>query len=90
MYPFLENSTTGNAIIIRDPDTPWLDPYNHFWVKLATVGVYLVELMSSVILIAFVAYEKNGYAGHYRTLINQLLSVLYATVSNIYQEPKVN
>ena len=71
----------------RDPNISWLDPYNSFWLKLATFGVYFVELISSVTLIAFVVYETNGYAGHYRTLINQLLSFLYAAVSLHFKNP---
>ena len=42
--------------------------------------VYVVEVLASVIMLAFVAYETGGYAGHYRTVINQLLSCLYGAV----------
>jgi hypothetical protein len=59
----------------------WVDPYDSIWLKIATIGVYFVELISSVILAAFVSYETSGNAGHYRTVINQLLSHLYASVS---------
>ena len=31
-------------------------------------------------MLAFVVYETNGLAGHYRTLINQLLSYHYGAV----------
>ena len=36
--------------------------------------------MASVIMFYFVAYETSGFAGHYRTMINQLLSYLYGAV----------
>ena len=42
--------------------------------KLVLTFLYMIQLVGSVILLAFVAYESNGLASHYRTLINQLLS----------------
>ena len=40
-----------------------------------------IEILESLIMITFVNYETAGYFGHYRTLINQLLSHLYGGVS---------
>ena len=57
----------------------FVDPYDSIWLKLITVFVYAVELMSSAIMLAFIIYERQY--GHYRTLINQLLSYLYGVVS---------
>ena len=59
----------------------WNDPFDSFWLKLITLLVYSIELVESVIMMAFVVYETKGLAGHYRTLINQLLSHLYGGVS---------
>ena len=59
----------------------WKDPFDSLWLKLMTLLVYSIELVDSVIMMAFVVYETNGLAGHYRTLINQLLSHLYGGVS---------
>ena len=59
----------------------YLDPYDSIWLKLATISVYCVEVMASIVMVAFVAFETQGFAGHYRTLINQLLSYLYGGVS---------
>ena len=59
----------------------WVDPYDSISLKLLTVFVYFVELMAAIVMFTFVAYEKGGYAGPYRTLINQLLSWLYGGVS---------
>ena len=58
-----------------------LDPYDSIWLKLTTILVYFVEVMASIVMVAFVAFETQGYAGHFRTLINQLLSYLYGGVS---------
>ena len=62
----------------------WIDPYDSMGLKLFTVIVYVVEVLASVIMLAFVAYETGGYAGHYRTVINQLLSCLYGAVSRLF------
>ena len=59
----------------------FIDPYDSIVLKVATIGVYGIEIISSVVMIAFVFYETQGLAGHYRTLINQLLSYLYGAVS---------
>ena len=58
-----------------------LDPYDSIWLKLLTILVYFIEVVASIVMLAFVSYETQGLAGHYRTLINQLLSYLYGGVS---------
>ena len=58
-----------------------LDPYDSIWLKLTTILVYCVEIMASIVMVAFVAFETQGFAGHFRTMINQLLSYLYGGVS---------
>ena len=60
---------------------PWNDPFDSVWLKLITILVYFIELVASMIMMAFVEYETKGLFGHYRTLINQLLSHLYGGVS---------
>ena len=62
-------------------ETKWIDPYNIIWLKFPTLMVNAIEVCESTIMIAFVIYETTGRAGHYRTLINQLLSYLYGAVS---------
>ena len=54
------------------------DPYDCLWLKMITIGVYMVEVFSSAVMIAFISFERDY--GHYRTLINQLLSYLYGVV----------
>ena len=60
----------------------FIDPYNSVWLKLITVLVYIVELLSSGVCYAFVIYEQDY--GHYRTLINQLIGYLYKVVSIVF------
>ena len=61
----------------------WTDPYNSIPLKLLTIMIYLIELWASTIMLIFVVYETNGLFGHYRTVINQLLSYGYGAVSKI-------
>ena len=62
-------------------NTDWIDPYDSIWLKLLSFIFYVAEIFESLIMITFVNYETAGYLGHYRTLINQLLSHLYGGVS---------
>ena len=59
----------------------WGDPYDSIWLKMISVVVYTIEVMASMVMFAFVRYETQGLAGHYRTIINQFLSYLYGVVS---------
>ena len=61
----------------------WIDPFDSMGLKLLTIMIYIVELLASVIMLAFVSYETGGDAGHYRTVINQLLSYGYAGVRDL-------
>ena len=56
------------------------DPYASIWMKFGTTASSIVQIIESFVLIGFVAYETQGAAGPYRTVISQLLSRLYAMV----------
>ena len=56
------------------------DPYDSVWLKVIAILSYLIGLVTSVVMNAFVNYE-NGHHGNFRTVINQLLSTLYDVVS---------
>ena len=62
----------------------WGDPYDSVWLKLATICIYAVDVLASLVMLVFVFFETEGLFGHYRTLINQLLSYLYGGVSSKY------
>ena len=53
----------------------WMDPFDSIILKLL-----MFEILASAIFLTFVMYETKGYAGHYRTVINQILSSVYAAV----------
>ena len=56
------------------------DPYDSVWLKVVAILSYFIGLFVSAIMLAFINYE-NGHHGNFRTVINQLLSNLYAMVS---------
>ena len=56
------------------------DPYDSVWLKVIAIFSYIIGLVNSAIMLAFINYE-NGHHGNFRTVINQLLSNLYAMVS---------
>ena len=58
----------------------WTDPYNSIPLKLLTIIIYIIELWASTVMLIFVSYETKGLFGHYRTVINQLLSFSYGAV----------
>ena len=62
----------------------WIDPFDSTTLRLLTVIVYIIDVLASIPLLYFVAYETGGFAGHFRTVINQLLSFLYAAVRMIF------
>ena len=61
----------------------WNDPFDSIGLKIVTIIVYAVVIFASLIMLAFVDQETRGFFGHFRTLINQLLSYLYGGVSNL-------
>ena len=56
------------------------DPYDSIWLKIISVLSYFIGLIASAIMLAFINYEKKHH-GNFRTVINQLLSNMYAMVS---------
>ena len=59
----------------------WTDPYDSIPLKLLTIMIYLIEILASTVMLIFMTYETKGLFGHYRTVINQLLSLGYGAVS---------
>ena len=55
-------------------------PYDSVWLKIIAILSYFICLLASAIMVSFIKYE-NEYHGNFRTVINQLLSNLYAMVS---------
>ena len=60
------------------------DPYDSVWLKIIAILSYFIGCITSAIMLAFIHYE-NRYHGNFRTVINQLLSNLYAMVSKHFK-----
>ena len=75
----------SSNILRKVLDQPELlqDPYNSAWMKFIAILSYFICLLASAIMLAFIKYE-HGYHGNFRTVINQLLSNLYAMVRNLF------
>ena len=56
------------------------DPYDSIWLKIVAILSYFIGLTNSAIMLAFINYENEQH-GNFRTVINQLISNLYAMVS---------
>ena len=78
----LENWALNISMNEVNLEQQWLlqDPYDSIWLKIISVLSYFIGLITSAVMLAFISYE-NGYHGNFRTVINQLLSNLYAMVS---------
>ena len=59
-----------------------LDPYS-IQLKLITVFIYMIEVTCALVMFSFVVYERSGFAGAYRSIINQLLAYFYGGVSSV-------
>ena len=93
LYTFFEETPLKSRFrdfFAFEMDKSLVDPYDSTWLKLITILVYVVEVIASMVMVAFVAFETQGLAGHYRTLINQLLSYLYGGVSRYLIQSLLN
>ena len=59
-----------------------VDPFS-ILLKLITVGIYIIEVSCALVGFSFVVYERSGFSGAYRSIINQLLAYFYGGVSYI-------
>ena len=82
-YPVLLSFEDHQAIFVtlEEPNI-FTEPYDSIWIKMAATLVYLVGLWASCILYSFVFYEATGRAASFRTVINQLVSHSYLSVSH--------
>ena len=67
--------------ILHEEQKNFADPYNSMWMKIGMTASCFIQLFESAIVMSFVYYETQGFAGPYRTVINQLLSKFYTLVS---------
>jgi hypothetical protein len=80
----LENWNWDISIKLRQIEQQLLlqDPYDSVWLKIMAILFYFIGILTAVIMLAFINYEKEHH-GNFRSVINQLLSNLYAVVSSL-------
>ena len=66
--------------LVREQQLLLQDPYDSIWLKVIAILFYFINLLACAVMLAFINYE-NGHHGNFRSVINQLLSTLYAMVS---------
>ena len=78
----LENWTHDNSMNEKNSAQQLLlqDPFESGWMKFIAILSYFIGLVNSAIMLAFINYEY-GHHGNFRTVVNQLLSNMYAMVS---------
>ena len=78
----LENWSHDVSVNLEQIEQQFLlrDPYDSVWLKIMAILFYFIGLFSSATMLAFINYE-SGHHGNFRSVINQLLSNLYAMVS---------
>ena len=74
-----------NAGFNQTTDETLEDPYDSIWLQFIAFFVYLLIILSSCLMMAFSYYEQL-YHGHYRTVINQLITSLYHVVCIIFSK----
>jgi hypothetical protein len=79
-FPQLNLTSLTRASFEPELIEEWIDPFDSTTLRFLTVIIYAIEVLASIPMLYFVAYETGGSAGHFRTVINQLLSFLYGAV----------
>ena len=85
----LENWIQDISVNLEQIEQQFLlqDPYDSVWLKIMAILFYFIGLFSSATMLAFINYE-SGHHGNFRSVINQLLSNLYAMVSYAIRHSK--
>ena len=58
------------------------EPYQELWKKVLGTIFYLLQTVMGLIPFTLAIFEREGYGGHFRTVLNQLTSLKYMIVSN--------
>ena len=79
---FSKTNMTSLTLLFFEPEViqEWIDPFDSTAMKILTCFFYTIGVLASIPMFAFVVYETGGYARHFRTVINQLLSFVYGAV----------
>ena len=59
------------------------EPYEELWKKVFGTILYLFSTVMGLIPFSLAKFEREGYGGHFRTVLNQLTSWKYMIVSTL-------
>ena len=65
-----------------DSNNLFKEPYEELWKKVLGTTFYLLQIVMGLIPFTLVIFERQGYGGHFRTVLNQLTSLKYMIVSD--------
>ena len=57
------------------------EPYQEIWKKILGTILYFLQIVLGLIPFTLSLFEREGYGGHFRTVLNQLTSWKYTIVS---------
>ena len=60
---------------------PFVEPYEELWKKVLGTIMYIIQILCGIVILTLIKYEREGYAGSFRTALNQLTSWKYLIVS---------
>ena len=75
------DSIKEEFIVSFDEPNLFEDPFDVLWIKISASIAYSIGLLASVALCTFAYYQRQGYADHHKTVINQLVSSTCLMVS---------
>ena len=58
------------------------EPFEELWKKVFGTTLYFLQAILGLIPFTLAIFERDGYGGHFRTVLNQLTSWKYMIVSD--------
>ena len=85
LFKIQVNSSIENGLFATDKEPNFFpDTKTPLWLKLSGLVSYLICWPEIFVVLAFVYYETQGFAGSFRTVINQHVSWIYLVVSLLF------
>ena len=73
----------GSSENIMNEINSFIEPYYELWKKILGTLMYVIQIFCGLVILTLINYERRGYAGSFRTALNQLTSWKYLIVSNL-------
>ena len=80
---FQVNFFIEKYVIIQKDNEMLIDPFNAHWKKVLGTVSYILQVFGGLFVLAFIRYETQGHAAHFRTALNQITSWIALVVSNL-------